>query len=251
MLLIVTTEKASLKFPLLLAIAAPLAVIVSLFWLHSVWWVFATYQVAICLVAPAIESRRSGRSWREHATLLGLRRERNPGDATERKSNVRAISIVLGLATALVTAGFLVLTRDRFLDATRIQHTLASWGVSASNVPALLGIMAVLNAAGEELFWRGYFPGRVRLAKASPSTVLTILIPAILYSSYHAATIGHLVGNTGGAVLMTAGVLGAGLFWGWLRQRTHSVWPALLSHSGAVMAYLAVQLWLTGFHISG
>jgi membrane protease YdiL (CAAX protease family) len=251
MLAVVTTEKASLKFPLLLAITAPLAVIVCIFWLHSVWWVFATYQVAICLVAPAVESRRSGRSWREHAALLGLRREHTPGGATELKSNVRAISVLLGLATALVTAGFLVLTRDRFLDATRIQHTLANWGVSASNVPALLGIMAVLNAAAEELFWRGYIPGRVKLVSASPSRLLTVVIPATLYSSYHAATIGHLVGNTGGAVLMTAGVLGAGLFWGWLRQRTHSVWPALASHSGAVIAYLAVQLWLTGFHTSG
>jgi membrane protease YdiL (CAAX protease family) len=246
MLVIVTTERASLKFPLLLAIAAPLAVVICIFWLHNVWWVFATYQAAICLVAPAIESRRSGRSWREHAALLGLRRERTPGDSMERVGSVRGISVVLGLATALVTAAFLVLTRDRFLDATRIAHTLANWGVSSSKVPVVLGIMAVLNAAAEELFWRGYFPGRVMLASASPSRVLTVFIPATLYASYHAATIGQLVGGTSGAVLMTSGVLGAGLLWGWLRQRTGSVWPALMSHSGAVIAYLTVQLWLTG-----
>jgi membrane protease YdiL (CAAX protease family) len=46
-------------------------------------------------------------------------------------------------------------------------------------------------------------------------------------------------------VVLTGGVLGAGLVWGWLRQRTRSVWPALLSHTGAVIAYLAVHLWLT------
>jgi membrane protease YdiL (CAAX protease family) len=246
MLVIVTMQRASLKFPLLLAVAAPLAVVVCIVWLHSVWWVFATYQVAICLVAPAVESRRSGRSWREHAALLGLRRERAPGGTMERGGSVRGISVVLGVATALVTAGFLVLTRDRFLDPTRLEHTLASWGVSASKVPAVLGIMAVLDAAAEELFWRGYFPGRMMLASASPPSVLTVFIPATLYASYHAATIGQLVGNTNGVVLMTGGVLGAGLIWGWLRQRTRSVWPALTSHSGAVIAYLAVQLWLTG-----
>jgi membrane protease YdiL (CAAX protease family) len=46
--------------------------------------------------------------------------------------------------------------------------------------------------------------------------------------------------------VMTCGVLGAGLFWGWLRRRTGAVWPALLSHGGAVIAYLAVHVWLTG-----
>jgi membrane protease YdiL (CAAX protease family) len=245
-LAVVATEHASIRFPLLLAIIAPLDVVVCIFWLHSVWWVFATYQVAICLVIPAVASRRSGLTWREHAALLGLRRGHGRAGSMERVRSVRGISIVLGLATAVVTAGFLVLTRDRFLDATRIEHTLAGWGVSASTVPVVLGIMAVLNAAAEELFWRGYFPGRVALASTSPSSLLTVFLPAALYASYHAVTIGQLVGNAGGAVLMTGGVLGAGLLWGWLRQRTGSVWPALISHSGAVIAYLAVQLWLSG-----
>ena len=73
-----------------------------------------------------------------------------------------------------------------------------------------------------------------------------IILPAILYTSYHAATLYFLVGKISGVVVMTAGILAGGLIWGWLRQRTGSVWPPLLCHSGAVIAYLAVYLWLTG-----
>ena len=40
--------------------------------------------------------------------------------------------------------------------------------------------------------------------------------------------------------LMVGGILAAGLLWGWLRQRSGSVWPALLGHWGAVAAYAAV-----------
>jgi membrane protease YdiL (CAAX protease family) len=229
-----TARNRSLTVPLLLAVIAPMSVIVGIDVVHSVWWVFVTYQVSICLLAPWIESRASGRSWREHLTLIGLRGARSG-----------KLAVVLSLLTILVTGGFLMLTRDRFLDANRITTALTKWGVSNDNILTLLIIMGVLNAAAEELFWRGYFPGRVQLARPNAPAALTVVLPSFLYASYHAATIGKLVGNTTGVVLMTGGVLAAGLFWGWLRRRTNCVWPALLSHSGAVAAYLAVHLWLT------
>jgi membrane protease YdiL (CAAX protease family) len=229
--------------PLLLALAAPLAVIVSIGILHNVWWTFATYQVGICLVAPALESRLAGRSRRDHAALLGLLDPPGAGGPP----SWRTTAIVLGLATALVTGGFLVLTREHFLDAERLEATVADWGVSPERMVIMIAVVAVLNAAAEELFWRGYLPGRVAVARPdSPApVVLTVVLPAVLYASYHALTIGRLVGDAGGVLVMTGGVLGAGLFWGWLRRRTRSVWPPLLSHAGAVVAYLAVHFWLT------
>jgi membrane protease YdiL (CAAX protease family) len=146
-----------------------------------------------------------------------------------------------------VTGVFLVLTRDRFLDPDRLESTVAGWGVSPEQMLTMLAVMAVLNGTAEELFWRGYLPGRVADSRpdSRPPVALTVVLPAFLYASYHAATIGHLLGETSGVVVMTGGVLGGGLFWGWLRQRTRSVWPALLSHGGAVLAYLAVHFWLT------
>jgi membrane protease YdiL (CAAX protease family) len=40
------------------------------------------------------------------------------------------------------------------------------------------------------------------------------------------------------AALMLAAVFGAGVGWAWLRERTGSVWPALLSHGAATTAYM-------------
>jgi len=238
-----------LVFPLMLAVAAPLAVIVGIGYLRSAWWTIAIYHVGICLVAPAIESRLAGRSWRQHAAMLGLSDTRAAdGSGVRGGSPSRAtLAIVLGLVTALVTGAFLVAIRARFLDPDRLEATLAGWGVSPEQMLTMLAVMAVLNAAAEELFWRGYFPGRVAvgLPASRPPVALTVVLPAFLYASYHAATIGHLVGETSGVVLMTSGVVGAGLLWGWLRQRTGSIWPPLLSHGGAVLAYLAVHLWIT------
>ncbi len=281
-------SRSDLTIPLLLALAAPVAVIVCVEWLRTVWLTFAIYHLGVCLVAPAIESRLRGRSWREHLALLGLVGPRKAGGATGGgdRTHTRILAITLGLATALVTGAFLLLTRDRFLDAERLQATVTSWGVSPEQILPVLAIMAVLNAPAEELFWRGYLPGRVseqRSAAARPATTpavtpaitpaitpatmppitLTIILPALLYTSYHVVTIGRLVGfgggatdaaaigSTIGATLMIAGILGAGLLWGWLRRRTGSVWPALLSHSGAVIAYLAVHLWLLRLTGSG
>lgn len=232
----------SLTVPLMLALAAPLAVIVCILYLHSVWWTFAVYQVGICLVAPALESRLAGRTWREHAALLGL----SSSPESDGPPRLKILAVGLGLGTALVTGGFLVLTRDRFLDPELLEATVAGWGVAPEQMVTMLGVMAVLNAAAEEFFWRGYFPGRVATVRpgSSPPVALTVVLPSVLYASYHAMTIGHQVGETMGVVLMTGGVLGAGLIWAWLRRITGSVWPALLSHSGAVIAYLAVHYWL-------
>jgi len=237
-------SRESLTFPVLLAVAAPLAVFISIEYLHSVWWTFALYQVSICFVAPAVESRSLGRSGHQHFALLGLVQG---SEDLAKARDWRKLAAVLGVATTLVTGSFLVLTRDRFLDPELLDSTLVGWGVPHQQVLTMLVVMAVLNAAAEELFWRGYFPGRVAEARpgAKPPVALTIILPSVLYASYHAATISSLVSETVGVVIMTVGVLSAGLIWGWLRQRTHSVWPSLMSHSGAVLAYLAVHVWIT------
>ena len=234
----------SIAFPLLLAVLAPMAVVVSLLSLHSVWWAFATYQVGICLVVPGVESRRARRSWREHAELLGLIQA--PG--TDRPGRMIPVAISLGLATAAITVGFLIATRETFLSAGRLEEAVAGWGVGPDQILPMLVFMALINSPAEELFWRGYLPGRIQLARpgSRPPALLTIVLPAILYASYHAATLNYLVGKFSGVVVMTGGILAGGVIWGWLRLRTGSVWPPLLSHSGAVIGYLAVYLWLTG-----
>jgi membrane protease YdiL (CAAX protease family) len=48
------------------------------------------------------------------------------------------------------------------------------------------------------------------------------------------------------AVLFMAAIFAAGFGWGWLREKTGSVWPALLSHAGATVGYMIVAPPLLG-----
>ena len=158
------------------------------------------------------------------------------------------------MATFAVTGIFLLLTREIFLDPERLAAITYGWGISTRQTPWLLAALVVLNAPAEELFWRGYLhtrlvppasdgsassvAGRGPRRSAVPWVVIALL--AVGYASYHALTVGRLVPTAGKAALMFSGILAAGLFWGWLRQRSGSVWPALLGHWGAVAAYAAV-----------
>jgi len=249
-------EAEGVGIPIFLAVIAPVVVVACIEVLHSAWWTFALYQMGICLVFPAIESRLKGRSWRDHAEMLGLVQGRDEfgkgsGDSVARSgTGVRhpmGVAVALGVGTAVATAAFLLLTRDRFLDPERLEATVSGWGVPPEQILLALGFMAVVNAPAEELFWRGYFPGRIARIHSHrrPPLWLAVFLPAFLYASYHVATISRLVGTLPGTLWMAGGVLGGGLLWGWLRWRTGSVWPALLSHSGGVLAYLAAHFWLT------
>lgn len=242
-----------LRVPLALSFFAPVSVVFCLLVLRSVWWTLAVYQVGICLIFPCLESILTRKTWRHHVQILGLVSVARPGKSTTLSGSFSGLfsgfvpALVLGLASALVTGAFLVLTRETFLSPEHLQSSLATWGVVPKQSAGLLLTFALINAPAEELFWRGYLPGRLAHQGFQPHQmkILTIFLPALLYTSYHAVTISHLFDNTAALSIMISGILMAGLVWGWIRQRTGSVWPALLSHSGAVLAYLGYYFWIT------
>jgi membrane protease YdiL (CAAX protease family) len=232
----------------ILLIAAPAAVMFCLEFLHSAWLTLLVYQFGICLVIPALDSVAGrGLSWAEHAEMIGLG---GPGAG-------RALrwGAVVAIATATACGGALWLWGDVFLDPQRIRTILSGWGVTPRQTAWLYAIVALVNAPAEELFWRGYLHARwvpaprpersPRAASPQPPVVrhagASIAILAVGYTSYHLLTIARLIPSLTGAITASGGVLAAGLFWGWLRQRTGSVWPALLSHAGAVAAYLVAS----------
>ena len=55
----------------------------------------------------------------------------------------------------------------------------------------------------------------------------------VFYASYHGLTVYLLVGDLPVALLFLVIITSAGFCWGWVREKTGSVWPALLSHAGA------------------
>jgi len=254
------------KYAWTLAFLAPLTAALSLVVLKNVLAVFFGYQLMCCLVLPAVETlviRRAG--WSEHARVLGLRR---------RLKNRLTLGFVLGLATAGVVAGFLAATADLSHPADRVREAMTLWSISPRAWPWVMAFMLILHAPAEELFWRGYLQTRLvgedrdagdeeggARAGAYPGAggddaypgagdddeddfpgawiAPRIVLLALLYASYHAVTLATLVPSRPLAALMFGGIWGAGCFWGWLRWRTGSVWPPLLSHVGGVAAYVA------------
>lgn len=83
------------------------------------------------------------------------------------------------------------------------------------------------NSLLEEVYWRGYMFHRLRAVSTLP---LTIILTAVFYASYHLLMTVPFLG-WGKGIFLTSVVLGAGLFWAWLREKTGSIWPAVISHA--------------------
>jgi membrane protease YdiL (CAAX protease family) len=213
-------------------VAAPAVVVVALLGFHDVFAVFVSYHVGMCLVVPAVVNLGPrARSWREHAAALGL-----VGPGTRRGVILGA---VLGAAGAALVLGAFRLRGAEWLAGNDVAGALVSWGASPSRWPALVVFMVVVNGPAEELFWRGFVATELADVR---SRARRLLVPSACYASYHAVTVLLLVDSSEAAVAMLAAVLGAGVLWAWLRERTGSVWPALLSHAAATAAYMAVAL---------
>ncbi len=207
---------------LLPAVAGPLIVVLGLTVLDSAPLVFAFYHVLLCLAVPAWLSRGAGLGLAAHLQALGLvRRGLQTG-------------LALGLMSALLPPAVYQLAPELFPDAERLRSVLAGWGLEAASPAGFLFFLALFNGPAEELFWRGWL-----LRAPRPGRGLQLLL-AVLFTSYHAVTIGRLAPTPGAAALMLAGVLAAAMFWTWTRARWQSVWPAVLSHTGATCGYLFV-----------
>jgi len=224
--------------PLVLAAAAPLTVVVTLGLLGSVLWTFALYHLAICLVLPAVDSLvRRGIAPADHLRLLGATGPRARG------------GIVVGLALAPVFAaaslGALALARAWLPPSERIAAVLQSWGATPARLPVLTALFAAGNGPAEELFWRGWVQGRLR-QRWGPAAAVGLA--AAFYCAYHAYTLTRLLGAAAPGLVVIGGVLlvaAAGAVWGWLREVTGSVWPAVIGHTAATAAYVAgYWVWL-------
>jgi membrane protease YdiL (CAAX protease family) len=214
-------------------ILAPLTVIYTLVAWHNVWATFALYHLGVCLVLPCLVTVViQRRPWTEHWRRLGLIPRPRPAAIRE--------GLFWGLLLGGGSVATLLLGREVWLGKQQIGPALASWGVAPGQLVQLSIFMLLCNGLAEELFWRGYI--HERLAGWSDRRRAIGLVAAC-YTSYHVVTLAVLVRDLGSVGLFAVVVWGAGCFWGWLRDRWNSVWPAALSHTGATAGYLVVT-WL-------
>lgn len=107
-----------------------------------------------------------------------------------------------------------------------------------------------LFAFGEEIGWRGWLQPALRPLGVWPSLVLT----GAIWGLWHTPLI--LLGHNfqrydwTGVALMVGGCVAWGMFFGWLRLRSGSVWPAVVAHGSLnASAGIAVLLVAAGAEI--
>lgn len=112
---------------------------------------------------------------------------------------------------------------------------------------ALMPFAAIFNAIpafGEEIGWRGWLLPALRPMGVWPA----LLLSGLIWGLWHAPLIllGHNFNqpNIWGLIVMLIGCVLWGIFFGWLRLRSGSLWPAVIAH-GALNASGGVVLLLT------
>jgi membrane protease YdiL (CAAX protease family) len=211
-------------------LGAPAVVVVTLLAGGSVFAVFGAYHLGFCLILTSAYNLLGRHfSLAKHLEYLGLT---GPGSAR---------GLVLGLGLGIVLAGGTLLVfrffGEVFLADHNVPEVLGQWGVGPDKMPLLFWFMILINGPAEELYWRGFV--HREMSDRQPRSQAILLIAAC-YASYHGVTVFLLVGDLKIALLFLAAIFAAGCGWGWLREKTGSVWPALLGHSGAAAAYMIV-----------
>lgn len=232
-------------------ILAPISVVLTLHAGRSVWLTFAIYHLTICLLVPYLAGRRRDLGRRVRLEEWGLRRSASrAGASAGTEGSIRVWLIVgagLGAAAAGVIVGGFMLLHDGLLAGDSVWSTLREWGVTRKSLPTLFAVMLAGNGAAEELFWRGWLHSR--LAPIQPRTA-AIALAAICYASYHTFTVASLLRSVPVTASFTLAIFVVACFWGWMRERSGSVWPALLCHVGATAGYMTV-LWRSVVSVGG
>jgi membrane protease YdiL (CAAX protease family) len=98
--------------------------------------------------------------------------------------------------------------------------------------PTLGVLISVVTALGEELGWRGFLHTRLIKAGIQWPYIMTGLMwaawywPMIAFADYAPSTLPLL-----SLAVFTITIISFSVFLGWLRSRSHSLWPAVLAHA--------------------
>lgn len=144
-------------------------------------------------------------------------------------------AVALPLFFLLVAYGAALLLR-----VADLRHFSAS-GLTGA-VPDVLLVLLVgpVFTLGEEIGWRGFLLPRLQSVSSAPRAALatgflhgTFHLPAILLTTTYDSAGSRLVV----APTVVATITFAGVFYGWLRDRSASIWPVAIAHNTANAAF--------------
>ncbi|MBH0231259.1 CPBP family intramembrane glutamic endopeptidase [Halobacillus yeomjeoni] len=126
---------------------------------------------------------------------------------------------------------------DLLIDPENVETLLAKWKFTGVS---LILILIFINPFLEEMYWRGFIFERIRLKRGK---IEAVLYSAFFYTIYHVLTV-MLLFQWPVNTLIVLPVFIAGLYWGWLREKSGSLAAVTISHMLADAGIMTVYLLL-------
>ncbi|MGG4498277.1 CPBP family intramembrane glutamic endopeptidase [Brevibacillus reuszeri] len=146
--------------------------------------------------------------------------------------------LVTGAIFLLAILGGGYFSHTALFDRNDLTELLASWNFTGAHIGGLILILMVVNPILEEVYWRGYM--HEKLAKHyRPVTV--IVVTAVFYSLYHFLSVIPLFAWPYN-IVMVVPVFLAGVIWGYMRHRQHSLFGSIISHILADIGIMGIYL---------
>ena len=157
--------------------------------------------------------------------------------------------LVLGIAYGLVWSTGLAefIVPDRLVDSSA-SLGIPLWLFMPLTIIGPLFTLGLVLSLGEEIGWRGYLLPRLEFLGVWAAVLLTGLAHAVFHLPFiFFTTLYHAEANKFVVVPMfVLSVTMVGMFLGYLRLRTGSVWPAVLAHSAHNSIWAAFATFTAG-----
>jgi uncharacterized protein len=145
-----------------------------------------------------------------------------------------------GLLFFLFIYGGLYWLHIYLLDIDQLRVLLLEWGFSGRGEIWLVLILLVANPILEEVYWRGYIYERLR---RDGTAKYAILVTSAFYTLYHLLSVIPIFEGLYGLIAVVP-VFIAGIFWGYIREKTGSITAAIIGHVLSDMGIIFVYWFL-------
>lgn len=143
---------------------------------------------------------------------------------------VTSKAVILGVGSGLLfflfIYGGLYWLHIYLLDIDQLRVLLLEWGFSGRGEIWLVLILLVANPILEEIYWRGYIYEKLR---TEGTAKYAILMTASFYTLYHLLSVIPIFESFYG-IIAAVPVFIAGMFWGYVREKTGTITAAIIGH---------------------
>lgn len=163
-----------------------------------------------------------------------------PRERLKATSKAVMLGVGSGLLFFLFIYGGLYWLHIYLLDIDQLRVLLLEWGFSGRGEIWLVLILLVANPILEEVYWRGYIYERLR---RDGTAKYAILVTSAFYTLYHLLSVIPIFEGLYGLIAVVP-VFIAGIFWGYIREKTGSITAAIIGHVLSDMGIIFVYWFL-------